>query len=287
MRGADAAPQVDLRFERRAGGTTFMARQYAGYPFHVGRVLRRADAPPTAATVLLQSCSGGLFEHDRVALQLKACRGAGARVGNAAATVVHSMTGGEAVSTVRLEAEPGAWLEYQPALAILFPQARLLSRIDVVLHPGALVMLADSFLGHDPQGQARPFDVLDTCLTVRDETQRLLVRDRVRVDGALWDSAAAGVSASFIAQGSLFVLSRDADVAALVDALRVALAGLPGVYAGAGALPNQCGALVRVLAASGEAVRQALLAATEAMRHAFGLGAGGAQREARLDGSHA
>lgn len=265
----EPAPQVDLRFERRGAGPTFLARQLAGYPFHVGRVLRRADAPPGAASVLLQSCSGGLFEHDRVAVRLKVCSGAGARVGSAAATVVHSMTGGTAVSRVRLEAEPDAWLEYLPMLSILFPQARLVSEVDVVLHPGALIILADAFLAHDPQSETQPFDVLDTCVTVRDETQRLLVRDRVCVTGALWNSACAGVSAAYLAQESFLVLTRSRDAGELAGLLRAALADLPGVYAGVGTLPNRCGALVRILASSGESLRQARLRSTQAMRAAF------------------
>ncbi len=282
MSTIDTSPQVDLRFERRSGGVTFLARQHAGYPFHVGRVLRRDDAPPIAASVLLQSVSGGLFEHDRVAVQLKVCNAAVARVENAAATVVHSMTGGTAVLTVRLEAEPDAWLEYLPALSILFPQARLVSEINVVLHPGALVVLADSFLAHDPLALARSFDTLNSCLTVRDEMRMLLVRDRVRVSGALWGSNAAGVSASFIAQGSFFVLTRSRNVGQLVSVLRAAVADLPGTYSGVGALPNQCGALIRVLANSGETLRQVLLRATQAMRNAFGLGSAARQSEVRM-----
>lgn len=270
------APQVDLRFERRGAGPTFLARQLVGYPFHVGRVLRHADAPPGAASVLLQSCSGGLFEHDQVAVQLKVCSGAGARVGSAAATVVHSMTSGSAVSRVRLEAEPDAWLEYLPAMSILFPQARLVSEIDVVLHPGALIILADAFLAHDPQSKTQLFDEIDTCVTVRDENQRLLTRDRVSVTGLLWNSACSGVSAAYLAQESFLVLTRSRDAGDLTVLLRAALADLPGVYAGVGTLPNRCGALVRILVSNGESLRQARLRSTQAMRAAFALGPLGA-----------
>jgi urease accessory protein len=269
MRLPEPALQVDLRFERRGAGATFLARQFGGYPFHVGRVLSCADAPAGAASVLLQSCSGGLFEHDRVAVQVKVCSGAAARVGSAAATVVHSMTSGIAISQVRLEAESDTWLEYLPLLSILFPQARLVSELDVVLHPGALIILTDAFLAHDPQGEAQPFDVLDTCVTVRDETQRLLVRDRVYVTGALWESASAGVAATHAAQGSLLILTRSHDASELAGILRAALADLPNVYAGVGTLPNQSGVLVRILASGGVSLRTATSRAAKAMRAAL------------------
>lgn len=262
----ESAPQADLRFERRGAGPTFLARQRAGYPFHVGRVLPCADAPAGAASILVQSCSGGLFEHDRVALQVKVCGGAAARVGSAAATVVHSMTRGIAVSKVRLEAESGSWLEYLPLLCILFPQASLVSELDVTLHPGALIVLTDAFLLHDPEGRARPFEVLDTCITVRDETRRLLARDRVRVTGALWKGANAGVAAIYAAQGSLLVLTRSHDAHELAGILRAALADLPDVYVGVGALPNQCGVCVRILADGGVSLRVATLRAGKAIR---------------------
>lgn len=282
MSKTDISPQVDLRFERRGEGMTFLARQHAGYPFHVGRVLRRADAPPTAATVLLQCCSGGLFEHDQVAVHVKVCTGAGARVGNAAATVVHSMTSGQAVLKVRLEAQAGAWLEYMPALTILFPRARLVSGIDVVLHPGSLVILSDSFLAHDPGAQTEPFDALDTCLTVRNELGEILVCDRITLDGALWGRAAAGVSAAFTAHGSFMVLTYGSNTGELACLLQAVIGGQPGAYVGIGMLPNQCGVLVRALADSGESLRQVLLQATLAMREAFTLGSATQQSTAKV-----
>lgn len=280
------APQVDLRFERRGAGPTFLARQLARYPFHVGRVLRRADAPAGAASVLLQSCSGGLFEHDCVAVHVKVCRGAGARVGNAAATVVHSMRGGSAVSLVRLEAEPQAWLEYLPALSILFPQAQLQSTMDIVLHPHALVIVNDAFLAHAPPPRDGPaaapaevnepaprnhFAMLETCISIRDETQRLLVRDRVRLSGALWCSSNTGVAAGYVAQGTLLILNRNRNAAALADLLRAALATQGGTYIGVGTLPNHCGIMIRILADSGETLRQAIACAVQSTRQIFGL----------------
>jgi len=268
MSAPSLLPQVDLRFERRPGGVTFLARQRAGYPFHVGRVLKRSDAPPTAACVLLQSSAGGLFEHDRVAVQLKVCSDAGARVGNAAATVVHSMTGGSAHSKVSIDVEPHAWLEYMPELSILFPHAHLVVETDVVLHPGALVMLTDSFLAHDPDAKASGFDFFDTCLTVRTEDGRLLMRDRVRIDGALWATPNAGVSATYCAQASFFVLHRTVEQD-LVSILQAAIRDHAGAYIGFGALPNQCGVFVRVLAHSGQTLRTVLALATLAMRQTF------------------
>lgn len=266
MKIGDPAPQVDLRFERRGTGRTFLARQLAGYPLHVGRVLPCPDAPQGAARVLLQSCSGGLFEHDRVLVQIKVCSGAAARVGNAAATVVHSMKSGVAVSRVRLEAQADTWLEYLPLLYVLFPGARLASDLDIVLHPGALIVVADAFLAHDPEGRDDPFTQLDTCVTVRDEAGLLLVRDRVGVTGALWKSENSAVAAGYAAQGSMLVLTRSRDANELARALREALADVPGVYAGVGTLPNQCGVWIRILACGGLGLRAATTRATSAMR---------------------
>ncbi|MEI6002051.1 urease accessory protein UreD [Paraburkholderia bengalensis] len=177
---ADASvPQLDLCFARGPRGNVYLSRQRAGYPFHVGRLL---DAP-AGARVIVQSTSGGLFEHDEVAQHVVATYGATARVETAAATIVHSMTHGMARARVRIEALPGARLDWLPQPSILFPGARLVSHIDAVLHPGARMLLMDSYMSHDPSGGQQPFGALDASIDVRSPAGRLLARDSFRLAG--------------------------------------------------------------------------------------------------------
>jgi urease accessory protein len=75
-----------------------------------------------------------------------------------------------------------------------------------------------------------------------------------------------GVNGAYRCQGSFVALRRALPIGKLMEALRQALNDAPGVYAGASALPNGCGALVRVLAADAAALRCALNAAWGAAR---------------------
>jgi urease accessory protein len=257
---ADAsAPQLDLCFARGPRGNVYLSRQRAGYPFHVGRLL---DAP-AGARVIVQSTSGGLFEHEEVGQHVVATHGATARVETAAATIVHSMTHGMARARVRIEALPGARLDWLPQPSILFPGARLVSHIDAVLHPGARMLLMDSYMSHDPSGGQQPLGALDASIDVRSPAGRLLARDSFRLAGAA-QRPLGGVRGPFAVHGGLMVLTLDVDerAAALHALQRVAQ---QTCYAGASLLPNGCGAFMRVLAVDGQKLRVAMKQAVDAV----------------------
>ena len=57
---------------------------------------------PGLATLYVQSCSGGIYEDDRLDLTLATAQGAEAHVSTQAATVVHSMPSGSASQRVRI-----------------------------------------------------------------------------------------------------------------------------------------------------------------------------------------
>ena len=63
----EVRPCVDLAFARDATGRSYLGRQYVGYPVHVGRALHVDGSAPDLCVVYLQSVSGGLFEHERLA----------------------------------------------------------------------------------------------------------------------------------------------------------------------------------------------------------------------------
>jgi urease accessory protein len=260
-------PQLDLCFSRASSGVTYLSRQRAGYPFHVGRVLAEGHGKDAAARVIVQSSSGGLFEDDEVFQHVVVATGARARVETAAATIVHSMTRGMARSRVNMEAHADARLDWLPHPSILFPHARLASAIDVTLHPGAQVLIADAYTTHDPGGSETPFELLDASVSIRNSQGRLLARDCFRLDGGS-RRPLGGVPQSFTAHGGLMVLTLDAGHGeAIVSALHRATEH--AFYAGAGLLPGHCGAFVRILATDSLALRTILDSAIAAARHAL------------------
>ena len=256
-----------FRIEADGAGVSYAADQFAQYPFHVTRVFHMDEAWPELASLYLQSVSGGLFADDRLELDVAVVEGAALHLTSQSATKVHSMTGGEAQQNATLIVEAGGYLEYLTDPVILFPNARLESRIDVSCAPGGTAILADSFLSHDPAGGTEPaFGLFATEVVVRRPEGAPLVIDRFRVEPAETGFGNPGLDGGCQVQGTLYVIDDRHPGADLAGALREAMAGREGIRAGASALPADAGAWLRVLATEGEDLRSALHAAAVAAR---------------------
>lgn len=239
--------KADFTF-RTAGGRSFLSRQFASYPFHVTRPFYLDRVPPGLATLYLQSVAGGLYSGDSLDLALTAEAGAQFHVTSQASTIVHECRGEAARQRVSVDAAAGSFAAYLCDPVILFSGAALESRLSVTLAEGAVVLVADSFLCHDPRGQGRLFDGLLSEITVRRPDGKLLMVDRMRVGGGQWHAQLK----AHAALGSFYALGLDA---AALDPQT--LAG-DGAMAGASALPNGCGAMIRFVARDGAALLRAL-----------------------------
>jgi urease accessory protein len=258
--------QARIAFSKAPSGASYISGQQVGYPFHLGRTLKLPDDPAGMAAVYLQSCSGGIFAGEDLHVQLHAGPGSEAHVSTGAATVAHSMLEESARQTVSLTAQPGALLEYLPMATILFPQAKLLSRVNVILHPGARVMLCDSFCLHTPLGNSGVFDFYRAELEIHDPSGQLLAGDRLALTGQDMAHQKPGVSDHFQALGTFMLVGQGLPVDALKAALRHGLSGLPDSYLGISALPNDCGVSVRIMTLDAVALRSGLHAAWASLR---------------------
>jgi len=231
------------------------------------------------ATVYVQNCSGGLFEHDAVGMRIVCAAGAMAHVTTSASTIVHGMPTGAAIQDVRIDTGARSLLEYLPDPTILFPDAHLDNRVRVGLHPDARVMLWDAVVTHDPSAKGRSFKNLRNDLIIESASGDLLARDRWRMTSDCAGRALTGVMGAYCCQGSFLALGRGACEPTLLDALRTALLAHSGVYAGASALPHGSGTIVRMLATEAAALRRALFAVWDAARQALSAVKGVARRK--------
>jgi urease accessory protein len=260
------ARQVDLRFARSPAGATYLARQRASYPFHVGRSLYTPGDPDGMPTLYVQSCSGGIFEHDRLAWRVVVERGCCAHLTSSASTIVHSMASGEAAQEVWLEAHAGSLLEYLPDPLVLFSSSRLRSRVTIVADPEASVLASDAIVPHDPQGEARPFDWFDCGMELRTPDGAVVARDRYRLPGTLMSNAVPGVTGDYRCLGSFLAVTNRIPAGDLAASMRDRVQGLGEAYVGASTLPGGRGAWLRVLARDASALREALRLAWYAAR---------------------
>jgi urease accessory protein len=256
--GSSPLRSAELQFATDETSHTYVAKQFAPYPFHFCRPFYVSGDPKGLATVYVQSCAGGIFEHDRLRLNVKAAQGSLAHVTTSASTIVHSMPAGEASQVVDLVANTDSLIEYLPDPMILFPGARINSAVNVVIDDTARVILSDAFLLHDHQNRGEVFDWLHSDITVRDSQSKVLVRDRIRVDGRSMLAAIPGVTGRYTAQASFMVLGRGLSTE-LLTSMRAVLDSVEGIYAGVSLLPGGAGVFSRILATDGVSLRAAQL----------------------------
>jgi urease accessory protein len=190
-------------------------------------------------------------------------------VTSSASTIVHSMSGGEAVQDVSIEAEAGTLIEYLPDPLVLFSGARLTTRLTIVAHPGANVLACDAIVPHDPHGGERPFDWIDGRMNLLAPDGTPLARDRYRLDGALMARAVPGITGQFRCMGSFVCATTQVPAAGLAAAMRERAHRVADAYASASTLPGGRGAWLRVLARDACALREALRLAWYAARTAL------------------
>ena len=239
-----------------ADGHTHVAKQFAPYPFHFCRPFYVSGDSKGMATIYVQSCAGGIFEHDRLGLNVEAEQGSQAHVTTSASTIVHSMPTGEARQVVHVVANSDSLIEYLPDPMILFPGARINSTVNIVVDDTARVVLSDAFLMHDHQNQGEAFEWFRGDITVRNPQDQVLVRDRIRIDGRSILAAIPGVTGRFTAQASFMVLCRGLS-ADFLTSMRAALDSVENIYAGVSLLPGGAGVFSRILAADGVSLRAA------------------------------
>lgn len=242
-----------------AEGRTYLARQHAAYPHHLTRVFYLDRAAANAATVYLQSLSGGLTQGDNVALRVSATSSAVAHVTTQAATKVHSMDRGRAVQQIELEALEASHLEYIADPTICFPRSRLVARTSLRVAADASAIIGDSYLWHDPGGMdAMAFDSLISETAIARADGRLLALDRSRLTSPRGLAGNPALLGNYRAFGTVFAVGRGTFRDDVLTAVRTVLAGLPDVYAGVSRLPAQAGLWTRILATDGASLRTAM-----------------------------
>jgi len=245
-----AVPQLDLLFERRAGRTV-LAHRHVSYPFYVTAPL---GGRGPGSEVIVQSVSGGLFGGERIAQQVTLGDRAEVVIRMPSATVVHDRRGKTAPSqSLVLRPADGARLLYLPRPLILLPGSGLVQSTDIMLGRQSEVLMQESFLMHNPAGLPPAARALDSRVTIRDLSGRLLALDRMRVTDELLAAAAPGVAGGYRAFGTVWLLCEGESDAyrQLKAALSLAQGDTGASYLAMTPLRAGIGAMVRIAARDG------------------------------------
>jgi len=120
--------------------------------------------------------------------------------------------------------------------------------------------------GRVSSGESFAYDVVCLATRAQDLEGRVLCQDVMLLEPRRITPMVTGVLGPYVALGALFVLSEAVRVSTLVDALASSLPSQRDVILGASALPNNSGAMVRVLGTTATRTLRALAAAWAAAR---------------------
>lgn len=241
--------QLDLGFECSPAERTYLARQFACYPYHLTRPFYLDREPSGLATLFIQSVSGGLYDREALSGRIRIESGAQAHVTTQASTIVHRGSGIR--QAMILEVAADGFLAYTPDATILFDGTGFAQHTLVRCQPGAHVVLVDSVMAHDPYGRGGGLRYWRSEIDIQNATGHAYM-DRQHLEAHNL-ACALGPEARFRAMISVFLLGPCYGDETVAD-LRSVLSRHDGIYAGAGRLPDASGVIVRGLAESGSAL---------------------------------
>jgi urease accessory protein len=265
--------RLDLVFSRDAGGSTRLARDFARAPFHVSGTLDR-DPHPDAATVVVQSPTGGVGQGDRRQVSIRAAEDAIAHVTTGSASKVQSMECNYAATETTLSVASGAHLEYVPRATILHADSRYTHDLRIEVARDACAIVGEVVVvGRLARGERFAFDRYRSRIHGFDGEGRRRFEDVTHLapgDPERRHPSAPGVCGDRGVVGSLVVVAPSREPRPLSDALHEAVTddtdGSEQCVTGATQLPTDAGVLVRVVGERSAEVRSALLAAWDRAR---------------------
>jgi urease accessory protein len=254
---------LELAFAAGPGGTE-LVRDYATSPYHVSGALGH-DPHPDAATVIVQSPTGGIAQGDRGSVEIAVDAGGIAHVTTQGSTKVQSMTHNYAAVEEAVTVESGGHLDYVPEPTILHADTRYCRDLTLSVAADATAVLGDVLVpGRLARGERFEFERYVS--RVRAEGPGgLLFSDAVHLDPAASDPTRPGALGEFPVHGTLFVVAPGRGSAPLSEAIHAAVAEAPA-RGGASELPNGAGVAVRALGDRAETVTATLRAAWERAR---------------------
>jgi urease accessory protein len=243
-------------------GATRIARQFQQQPLYIFHPLYVDPGWPGMAFVYMLQSGEGIVQGDRYRLDLECAPGAAVHFTTQAATKIYRMTENFACQLVNLTAGAGAFVEYLPDPVIPFRDSRFYQRLCLTIDPEASVILGEILLpGRVARGEMHAYSLYYTDLEARTPDGVLLCADRLKLDPGLTSPHSPGRLGPYDVLAALYVISRRLPAGDLVSRLQDCLASQTEVLAGASALPNGCGAVLRALgyrsAAVGAAMRLA------------------------------
>lgn len=265
---AVAAPEglLELRFAKAPTDRTELVRRAQRFPLHFTSPLYIDPRRPDMAFVYVQNPTGGVFGGDSLSIRISAGGETAVHVTTTAATKIYRMEEEGARQLTVLDVGPGAYVEHLPEPLIPQAGSRYEQETVAELDEGARLVLAETLApGRAARGERFQFDRLRIATTIRSRGVDVC-REVLVLEPSRQTPARRGMLGRYSYFGTLFAVAPSADARELARGLDAAVRAVGGTLGGAGVLPSEAGAFVRVLADSSQAVSRAMSEAWRAAR---------------------
>lgn len=253
-----------LGFALDARGRSCLVSRAQRFPLHLTNPLYLDASLPGMAFVYAQNPTGGVFGGDRLTIEVNAGCGTEVHLTSTSSTKAYRSESGDANEFVALTVSRDAYLEFMPEPLIPQAGARLRQHVSVDLDEGAAFLMADVVSpGRAARGEIFGYDKLERRTVVRRCGSEIAV-DALRFEPRTWPPGQRGVFGGYTYLASVLAVAPPSIQGPWRDQLIEAAHDLPGVLAGAGALPGEEGVVVRILSES-------LMAATVSIDRIWGI----------------
>jgi urease accessory protein len=226
-----------------AAGRTRTASLRQRYPQRVTMPMHCDPQHPGAATLCVQSPSGGAFSDDDLRTSVRCGSDAHLHLTTQAATQVFAGDGPGARHRLDFEVLAGAVLEYYPGTVIPHADSTFVQRVDVDVAPGGVYLGWEAVAaGRIAHGERFGYACYDSAFVVH-IAGRAVARDRQVLRPR---TGGCPVQDDYLA--TFVAVAPGRIIEPLLERLRPVLGDLKGGSGGAGRLPGAAGVFVRLTA---------------------------------------
>ncbi|VEG57801.1 urease accessory protein UreD [Mycolicibacterium aurum] len=233
--------ELDIDVVADATGRTRTASLRQRYPQRVTMPMHCDPEHPGAATLCVQSPSGGAFSDDELRTTVRCGPGTHLHLTTQAATQVFAGGGPGARHRVGLRVHAGAVLEYYPGTVIPHTDSTFVQRVDIDVESDGIYLGWEAVAaGRIAHGERFGYLCYDSAFTVLIDG-RATARDRQVVRP---HAGSRPLDDDYLA--TFLAIAPGRTTGPLLDGIRQALGTLNGCSGGAGRLPGAAGVFVRL-----------------------------------------
>ncbi|MEL7068167.1 MAG: urease accessory protein UreD [Cyanobacteria bacterium J06581_3] len=262
--GESASPQAGQHLSLRVAcakgtSTSFVAHQYATYPFRLSGNLRLDPTDKERVYAYIMNASPGILAGDDLRMSVEVSDRARLYLTDQSATKVHSQSAAGPAAAVEwnIKVGAGAYLEFVPEPMILFSSAALTQKVDVRLHPEGQMVLSEIVVpGRIARGEFYAFEQFKSRLEVRSPTGTLHFADTLKLLGQSNRFRNHPSLTDYPILGNFIIIAPDLDLDRLSQLINTIGISANALQFGSSPLPNCPGLLVRATATQTSILRQ-------------------------------